>query len=97
MTRTQAFLENRNRPLRENWTIKLTGIPKSWSRGPNRGQGGHDFLNLLQTHKPQTVGEANRLAATIGLSAAKVRNHLWWAYTEPCLEINGLRFPALPQ
>jgi hypothetical protein len=97
VTRTQAFLENRNRPLLEDWTIKLIGIPKSWSRGPNRGQGGHDFLNLLQTHEPQTVGEANRLAATIGMSAAKVRLHLWWAYTEPCLEINGLRFPALPQ
>jgi hypothetical protein len=106
MNRSEDFQSVRHLWLREDAKIKFfDGFPKSWQRGPNRGQGGHQFMLLLIEHKPKTVGEITRLgAATEGyrgrkMTATQVRDHLWWAYTEPetCLEINGVRWPAIPQ
>jgi hypothetical protein len=107
MNRSEDFQSVRHYWLREDTPIKWRDgcFPQSWQRGPNRGQGGHQFMLMLIEHKPKTVGEAVRLgAATVGyqgrkMTARQVRDHLWWFYTEPenCLEIDGIRWPAIPQ
>jgi hypothetical protein len=100
------FMTVRSRPLREDAKIKFLGFPNSWCLGPNRGQGGHDIKELVQKHNPKTIGELNRLAATLTrngnhedkrVTPANVRGHLWWAWAFSCVEINGKRAPELPR
>jgi hypothetical protein len=96
-TRTEAFAEFRKRPLRPDMEIKLLALPKAWDRGPARGQGGFQFGQLLQNYEPRTVGAATRLATMIQATPSQVKDHLWWAYTEGCLEIDGKMHPEVPE
>jgi len=108
MGRSDDFQSVRNRPLSENATLNYSnggGFPKSWLRDLDEGQGGPQFLIAVLTHRPKTVGEVVRIGAATEdyhgrkMTEAAARAHLWWWYTEPrsCLEINGVRWPEIPQ
>ena len=59
MNRSEAFHSVHHHWLRGDATIKWVDgcFPQSWQRGPNRGQGGHEFMLMLIEHKPRTVDE----------------------------------------